>query len=182
MIRRLARGALEVFLGLALLSGLGMVGTYFWADGRATQAANDERNSHWQGVVARLHEEHAKQLRAETAKAKAQEDQWLANILTVGEALAKERTRNAALQGGLDAALARERVRSAAAARAATGGRTEAEDTVAAARDRASALGRSLEDALRAHEVCSGELERSRMDTRALLAAWPRDEVASEEP
>lgn len=180
--RRLVRGALEVFLGLALLSGLGMVGTYFWADGRATQAANDERNSHWQGVVSKLHEEHAKQLRAETAKAKAQEDQWLANILTVGEALAKERAANARLRGDLSAAVARaDRVRNATTA-AATGGRTEAEDSTAAARDRAAALGRSLGEALLAHEECSGELESARADTRALLAAWPRDEVASQEP
>lgn len=180
--RRLVHGAFEIFLGLALLSGLGMVGTFFWADGRATQAANDERNSHWQGVVGTLQAEHAKRLAAETAKAKQQEDQWLANILTVGEALAKERAANARLRGDMAAVVARaDRVRSATAS-AATGGRTEAEDSTAAARDRAAALGRSLGEALLAHEECSGELESARADTRALLAAWPRDEVALPQP
>lgn len=180
--RRLVRGALEVFLGLALLPGLGMVGTYFWGESRATRAVTDERNSHWQGVVAKLQTEAASRLAAETAKAKAQEDQWLANILTVGEALAKERAANARLRGDLAAVVARaDRVRNATAT-AATGGRTEAEDSTAAARDRAAALGRSLGEALLAHEECSGELESARADTRALLAAWPRDEVALPQP
>lgn len=184
MIGRLARGAYEILLGLALVAGLGMVGAYFYGEHRGAEVMRLERNDHWQGIVSKLQGDHATALQAETRKARAKEDEWLANILKVGEALAKERARNAALQGDLSAALARERVRSAAATRAATGGRTEAEDTVAAARDRAAALGRSLDDALRAHEVCSGELEGSRMDTRALLAAWPRDsdEVASREP
>lgn len=180
--RRLARGALEAFLGLALLSGLGMVGTYFWGESRATRAVTDERNSHWQGVVAKLHEEHAKQLRAETAKAKAQEDQWLANILTVGEALAKERAANARLRGDLTAAVARaDRMRDQLAA-AASGGRTEAEDTVGACRARADAFGRVLEEALRAHRTCELDAEDLAGGIRALQAGWPRDTVASPEP
>lgn len=177
--RRLARGALEVFLGLALLSGLGMVGTYFWGESRATRAVTDERNSHWQGVVAKLHEEHAKQLRAETAKAKAQEDQWLANILTVGEALAKERASNARLRGDLTAAVARaDRMREQLAA-AASGGVTEAEDTVSAARNRAEALGGVLRSALLAHRQCELDAEDLAADVRALRAAWPREQSDS---
>lgn len=183
--RRLARGALEVFLGLALLAGLGMVGTYFWGESRATRAVTDERNLHWQGVVAKLHEEHAKQLRAETAKAKAQEDQWLANILTVGEALAKERAANARLRGDLSAAVARaDRMRDQLAA-AAAGGVTEAEDSVAACRGRADALGRVLEEALRAHRTCELDAEDLAGGVRALRAGWPResaDAVASPQP
>lgn len=182
MIRRLARGALEVFLGLALLAGLGMVGTYFWGESRATKAVTDDRNSHWQGVVAKLREEHAKQLRAETAKAKAQEHQWLANILTVGEALAKERAANARLRGDLSAAVARaDRMRDQLAA-AAAGGVTEAEDSVAACRGRADALGRVLEEALRAHRTCELDAEDLAGGVRALRAGWPREPADAVEP
>lgn len=174
--RRLVRGALEVFLGLALLSGLGMAGTYFWGESRGTQAATDERNSHWQGVVAKLQAEATSRLAAETAKAKAQEDQWLANILTVGEALAKERASNARLRGDLSAAVARaDRMREQLAA-AATGGRPEAEDTVGACRARADALGRVLEEALRSHRTCELDAEDLAGGVRALQAAWPREQ------
>lgn len=180
--RRLVHGALEIFLGLALLSGLGMAGTFFWADGRATQAANDERNSHWQGVVGTLQAEHGKRLAAETAKAKQQEDQWLANILTVGEALAKERAANARLRGDMAAVVARaDRMRSQLAA-AASGGVTEAEDTAGACRARADAFGRVLEEALRAHRTCELDAEDLAGGVRALQAGWPRDEVASAQP
>lgn len=174
--RRLVHGAYEVFLGLALLSGLGMVGSYFWGESRGTQMATDERNSHWQGVLATLQAEHAKRLAAETAKARQQEDLWLANILTVGEALAKERASNARLRGDLSAAVARaDRMREQLAA-AATGGVPEAQDSVAACRARADAFGRVLEEALRAHRTCELDAEDLAGGVRALQAGWPREQ------
>jgi hypothetical protein len=173
---RVTRGALEVFLGLALLSGLGMVGTYFWGESRATRAVTDERNSHWQAVVAKLQAEAAARLAAETAKVKQQEDQWLANILTVGEALAKERAANARLRGDLSTAVARaDRMRDQLAT-AATGGVPEAQDSTSACRARADALGRVLGEALRASEQCSLDAEDLAGGVRALRAGWPREQ------
>jgi len=168
---------------MALAGGLGMVAVgawQHWSGHRAGVAeATEERNAHWEAQLRVLVAEHAKQLAAETAKAKSIEDAWLTQTLKVGEALAKERETNARLRGDLAAAVARtDRMRNQLAA-VATGGRTEAEDTVAACRARADALGVVLETALRAHRVCELDAEDLASGLRAMQAAWPRDEVAS---
>jgi len=55
----------------------------------------------------------------------------------------------------------------------ATGGRAASEDTVAAARDRARALGDVLGEALREQEELVLAAEDRAADARALLDAWP---------
>jgi hypothetical protein len=65
-------------------------------------------------------------------------------------------------------------MRSQLAAYAAPGGSGLAVDTVAACRERAAALGDSLDGSLRAEEDLTDALERSRSDTRSLLDSWPK--------
>jgi hypothetical protein len=63
--------------------------------------------------------------------------------------------------------------------RAYAGGGNPADDTLAAARDRADTLGSLLAEALRVQEELAGDAERESADARSLLAAWPAPEDAT---
>ena len=64
-------------------------------------------------------------------------------------------------------------------AAAASGGVEASNDTVAACRERAAALGNVLDSALQAHAVCTAEAEDLASGVRALRSAWPVGEPAS---
>lgn len=178
--QRIVRGALTLTLYLLLASGVGMAAVGWWRysagfdDGHAQASA--ERDSHWQSLVSRMQAEAGERLAAETKKATDLERHWVAEVIRVGEALETERRTTARLRGDFAGAVQRARVLDSRLAAVATGGRTEAEDTVAACRERADALGRVLGEALRASEQCSLDAEDLAAGIRALRGAWPASE------
>lgn len=177
---RIVRGALSLVLYVALAGGIATaVGSAlaYWrghAAGteQAEQAAAAERAD-----AERRHRAETDRLRADAqarfdaalVAAAERYDRIDTARREAQHALATEQTRIARLRGDLAAAVRdRDRLRDALAG-AATGGVTEAEDSTAACRARADALGRVLGEALSAHRQCSLDLEDAGGGTRALM-------------
>ena len=175
---RVLRGAISLLLWVAMAGGLatvlGSALSYWRGHSAGTESATTERNAHWHGVLSKLQAEHASQLQAETAKSAADTTRMARAVHQAQEHLEHERQATARLRGDLAAAVQRhDRLRDALASTA-TGGRAEADDTVAACRGRADALGRVLGEALQAHERCSLDAEDIASGIRALRDGWPR--------
>lgn len=175
---RVLRGAISLLLWVAMAGGLatvlGSALSYWRGHSAGSESATAERNAHWRGVLDTLQDEHAKQLRAETAKSAEDTNRMARSVHQAQEHLEHERQATARLRGDLAAAVQRhDRMRDALAA-AATGGRTEADDSLPACRARADAIGRVLGEALQAHERCSLDAEDLASGVRTLRDGWPQ--------
>lgn len=172
-MKRAALGMVRLALVAALLAGLGMVGAGVQGYAKGKRAATLERNVHWQGVVDKLQADAHAALQAAEDRTRAVEE---TNRLRRQGADDEQERERAATRAALAAVAAdRDRLRQQLAA-AATGGVQAADDSVAACRDRAEALGGVLADALRAHAECTAEAEDLAAGVRALRAAWPVNE------
>ena len=187
---RIVRGALSLVLYVALAGGLATaVGSAlaYWRGHAAGAEQAEQQAAAERADAERRHRAEQDRLRAD-AQAK-----FDAAVLAAAErydridtarreaqhALATEQTRIARLRGDLAAAVRdRDRLRDALAG-AATGGVTEAEDSTAACRARADALGRVLGEALSAHRQCSLDAEDLAAGLRA-LRGWAAAVESSE--
>jgi hypothetical protein len=187
---RIVRGALSLVLYVALAGGLATaVGSAlaYWRGHAAGAEQAEQQAAAERADAERRHRAEQDRLRAD-AQAK-----FDAAVLAAAErydridtarreaqhALAIEQTRIARLRGDLAAAVRdRDRLRDALAG-AATGGVTEADDSTAACRARADALGRVLGEALSAHRQCSLDAEDLAAGLRA-LRGWAAAVESSE--
>lgn len=129
--------------------------------GRSTGSASVQRE--WDRERAVVMAQHAADLKA----AREQESAWRRKVDDANRAAEQDRARHARIVAGLRAD--GERLRGAIAAFAAGG----ADDSAAACRDRASTLGRLLDQALRTGAECAGGAEAASGDLRRVLGAWP---------
>ncbi len=196
MIRRAARGAVSLMLYTLMAGGIatavGSTASYFKGRADGTRAASAKAEAD-RARADRLHNQQLDRLRADAAArfdtAVREADERFERVDAARKeaqhALATEQAKISRLRGERDDAVRdRDRVRSAAVAAAASGGVTEAEDTVGACRSRADALGLVVDEALRAHRLCSLDLEEAGAGVRALrrwadaVEAGQRDQVA----
>lgn len=161
---------LRLGLVAALLAGLGMAGTGVVAYAKGKRAAVAERNAHWQGVVDKLQADARAALQAAEERTLAVEETNRLRRQGADDVQERERAANRAALAAV--AADRDRLREQLAT-AAAGSVAAADDSVAACRDRAQALGRVLGDALRAHAECTAAAEDLAAGVRALRAAWP---------
>ncbi|MCL4695465.1 MAG: hypothetical protein KJ023_00160 [Burkholderiaceae bacterium] len=189
-VTRAVRGALSLILYVALAGGVATaVGSAlaYWRGHAAGAEQAEQQAAAERADAERRHRAEQDRLRAD-AQAK-----FDAALVAAAErydridtarkeaqhALAIEQSRTARLRGDLAAAVRdRDRLRDALAG-AATGGVTEAEDSTAACRARADALGRVLGEALSAHRQCSLDAEDLAAGLRA-LRGWAGAVEASE--
>lgn len=111
---------------------------------------------------------------AATTAYRAVEQAYMLNNEAASAAREKDRESNQRVVADLRRQLAGVRGQLAAFA---TAGRPAAEDSLAACRDRASALGDVLAEALRVESELAADAEDRAADARALLEAWPRNAV-----
>lgn len=175
-MRRGAAGVLQLALVGLLLSGVGMAATGTWAWFKGKRTATAERNAHWQGVVDTLQRQAQAAVAAADARTAAIQEQWRMARQGADRERETERAANAARVAAV--AADRDRVRDELA-RAAAGGVEAADDSTAACRDRAAAIGRVLGAALQASAQCATDAEDLAAELRRVRAAWPRaSEVA----
>lgn len=187
---RIVRGALSLVLYVALAGGLATaVGSAlaYWRGHAAGAEQAEQQAAAERADAERRHRAEQDRLRADAqarfdaalVAAAERYDRIDTARREAQHALATEQTRIARLRGDLAAAVRdRDRLRDALAG-AATGGVTEAEDSTAACRARADALGRVLGEALSAHRQCSLDAEDLAAGLRA-LRGWAAAVESSE--
>lgn len=127
----------------------------------------------WEGIVATLRAEAAEEQATMAERFRVQEHAWQSQVVEAQNALAAQQDKTRTVEAAL------RRVRTELdglrgdIARFAAGAASASEDTLTACRNRATALGGLLEQALQASEECAGDGERESNKTRALRAAWP---------
>lgn len=181
-ITRLSRGLLSLALYVALVGGIATAAgsaLAYWRGHAAGVEQAEQQAASDRAAEERRHRAEQDRLRADAqakfdaalAAAAERYDRIDTARKEAQHALAVETARTARLRGDLAAAVRdRDRMRGAIAA-AASGGLTEAEDSTAACRARADALGRVLGEALSAHRQCSLDAEDLAAGVRA-LRAW----------
>lgn len=170
-------GAMQLALVACIVGGLGLAtasGLAYWRGKSAGKAqATAERNTHWQGVVDKLQGDHRAAFERARTEAESRSTQLEKERDDAQNQLAREVARTRALRGDLARAVHdADRLRDQLAA-VATGGVDADQDSVAACRARANALGRVLGEALRASEQCHLDAEDLAAGIRALRSAWP---------
>jgi len=174
-VKRWAAGVVQLALVGAIVGGLAVAGAGVAGYLKGKRVATAERNTHWQGQVDRLQAQHRAAVDAEAQRVRALEEQWRLARQGADHERERERASNAARVAAV--AADRDRLRDELA-RAAAGGVAEADDSVAACRDRAAAFGRVLGEALRAGAECAAAAEDLATSVRTLQRAWPGGEVA----
>lgn len=176
---RIVRGALSLVLYVALAGGLATaVGSAlaYWRGHAAGAEQAEQQAAAERADAERRHRAEQDRLRADAqarfdaalVAAAERYDRIDTARKEAQHALAIEQSRTARLRGDLAAAVRdRDRMRDALAG-AASGGVTEAEDSLGACRSRADALGRVLGEALSAHRQCSLDAEDLAAGLRAL--------------
>ena len=164
----LAAAKAAVITGLAgvMLAGLTgvVVGIKAYSAGREKELGVQQR------IIRNMVDEHRAALDSANAKTEATEKRW--KLMYEGAIHAQETERAAARRQLAAVNDDRGRLREQLAA-VASGGVEASVDTVGACRDRASALGDVLDQALHAHAVCTAEAEELAAGVRALRSAWP---------
>lgn len=145
------------------------VGTFFYGVNKYAAGVKADRQRS-DGVILKLHKEHAEALLAANAQVAATEELWRMKLQGAQRAQEKERSANERMLAAVaaDRNSLREQLANAAA-----GGVEASNDTVAACRERAAAFGRVLDDALQAHAVCTAAAEDNAAGVRTLLSGWP---------
>ncbi len=172
-MRRAVYGALQFALIGVIVAGVATAGAGVAGYFKGKRAATAERNTHWQGVVDKLQGDHRAAFERARAEAESRSTQLEKERDDAQNQLAREVARTRALRGDLARAVHdADRLRDQLAA-VATGGVAADQDSVAACRARADALGRVLGEALRASEQCHLDAEDLASGVRALRSAWP---------
>lgn len=126
-----------------------------------------------QQVLAQERAEAATAARQQEASYRAREQAWSNAVQETYRALETERQRAVRFAADLRAArLDADSLRGDIARFASGGG--PADDSLAACRDRAEALGLLAGEALRSSEACAADGEAESAKLRAVLSAWPR--------
>lgn len=159
---------------LVIAAVLALAGT--WWHGYKRGEAHDKQRS--DAVIATMIAEAQGRLDAANAMIRQQSDAMQATKEEAERDLQAERQRQARRVAD---AVATDRVVREQLAEVARGPGAD-QDTLAACRRDASALGDVLGSALQAHAVCSGHAEEEAAIARSLLAAWPRIETVKKEP
>lgn len=166
-------GALQLALVGVIVAGMATAGAGVAGYFKGKRAATAERNAHWQGVVDKMLGDHRQAFERARADAERTTTAITKERDDAQDQLAREVARTQALRGDLARAVRdADRLRDQLAA-VATGGVAADQDSVAACRDRASALGRVLGEALRASEQCHLDAEDLAAGVRALRSGWP---------
>ena len=173
-MKRWAAGLAQLALLSALICGVGMAAVGSWSYFKGKRVATAERNAHWQGIVNVLQADARKAVEDEAAKVRSIEEQWRLQRRGADHERERERAVNAARLAAV--AADRDRLRDQLTA-AAAGGVAEADDTVAACRDRAAAFGRVLGDVLLGFGQCAADAEDLAAELRRVRGAWPTNEV-----
>lgn len=164
---------------LASLFGLILAGLTGVVAGVKAYAAGREKERLVQTeIIGKMVTRHQASVDEANRRADALEEQW--RLARQGADRAQENER-AATRAALAAVNAdRDRLREQLAA-AASGGVQAADDSVAACRVRAAALGVVLGQALQSHAQCTADLEDAATGIRTLQRGWPSDAGESAE-
>lgn len=153
-------------LGALFLSGITgvVVGLKAYAAGREKERLVQTE------IIGRMVAQHQKAVGEANAKVDTMDEAMRLLKQGADHARELERSRNAATLAAVNADRVRLRDQLADAA---AGGVQAADDTVAACRDRAAALGRVLDEALSAHAECTAAAEENATGLRTLQRGWP---------
>jgi hypothetical protein len=176
-VNRRAAGLAQLALIGLIVGGLGVAavtGLAYWrgdAAGAARTAA--ERNAHWQAVTDKMQAQARAEFEAARVAAERESAALTKDRDDAQANLNRERARTQALRGDLDRVVRdADRMREQLAA-VASGGVSEDQDSIAACRARADAIGRVLGQALRTSEQCALDAEDLAAGDRALRNGWP---------
>lgn len=166
-------GTLKAIMVAAAITSLVSTGVgleRYYAGKRAGATADRLRSDK---IIATMIAEHAANVAAANQRADAIQEQWRAQRKGAQDALDRERKEWGTIGSRLAAVDAdRGRLRDALAAYAA-GGVSPADDSAAACRERAAALGDVLGEMVRGYAQCTAAAEDHAAGVRALQVAWP---------
>jgi hypothetical protein len=170
-------GGPQLAMSGLLILGLGIAGTGIWFKARSVYLK--QGRAEVQVVLDRAISEHNAAAMAASDAYRRLEQALNTRIQEAQDALLKERAASTQVVAALNRARTeRNGLRDQINAYAAGSGRA-GEDSVAACRDRAQALGSLLDEALRVGEESAGDGEQCEAGVRALLKAWPSATAAS---